>query len=400
MQLALPAGLLDKIFMKYITIITALILLSCNQNKYEWALKYGHGKAYSTPNQILSDFDSYYVLGANLKNKGESPYVLVKLSLEGEVLWELSANDYLESNNLNGGDFKQIVQTNTGKLFIIGTQTDQNKVSAAYLIRVSKDGKIEDKLSVDELSSFNLAQPLNGTIVVLSGYITEDTPTLLFYDENLNKQKEKQISFKGDGNTSNNLMKVHDDNIYLVQSRVSTYSGVSSINVKKLNSNGEIVWDKFFYEDDFENIKAKAGLTYNFVAGILHFSDNKMYVIGTNLNRPYSHFFSIDITSGELVSENLTIADLNSMRNCSESNVLLVKSPSKIMSDGKISKTVFTAIDKNSNEVCYCIMQNMDFPISDFYFNNNDSIFAGYEKLKDYKSKWKIVKLQQDLSNK
>ena len=128
--------------MKYIAIISVLVILSCNSNKYEWVVKYGNGVARSIPDEIIKDSDSYYLLGSNLKSKDESPDVILRLNKDGEVLWDFYAESFRQNNQDDLVKLKQMILSKSG-LFVIGNKSNENEASSAYILKLNQQGKID-----------------------------------------------------------------------------------------------------------------------------------------------------------------------------------------------------------------------------------------------------------------
>ena len=230
---------------KILAIFFFLIFASFLPLNAQWARSYG-GSEDDHASSILQTFDGGYIIAGSTKSFGAGDYdfLILKLTSDGTLEWQKTFGDYLDDYA------NSIQQTNDGGYIIAGRLAIYGTGRNIWIIKLSSDGNVEwQKFHGDPLQcEANSIQQTNDGGYIVAGQIwpSKNTPSN-FWILKLFAQGEIEWkkSYGGSQTELANSIQQTSDGGYIVAGNTQSFgAGSSDIWILKINSVGDIEWQK------------------------------------------------------------------------------------------------------------------------------------------------------------
>jgi len=232
---------------KTVVFILALLTVSVSAHamtvSQQWSKVYG-GDDVDAIYSIIQTIDGGYIAAGGTKSFGVGRHNMwvLKLDSNGEIEWQKTYGLDLANNAYS------IKQTSDGGYIVAGTISDLGDVSAC-LLKLDSNGNITWQRAYSKWSQFKdiLQTSDGGYVAIADGYVEIDGKSVIKFDSAFNVIWVK--SFQGlDVSTSlNTIQQTSDEGYIVVGQTILDYSEYWYDSwVVKLNSEGDIIWEKIY----------------------------------------------------------------------------------------------------------------------------------------------------------
>ncbi len=278
------------------------ILKSNAKGDLEWQKTFG-GKGDDEANSIQQTSDGGYIVAGWTESFGsgkEDVYIL-KLNSKGEVEWQKTFGGE-EDDEANS-----IQQTSDGGYIVAGwTESFGSGYEDVYILKLNAKGEIEWQKTFGERNNFgdsnvdeanSIQQTTDGGYIV-AGCTWPFGPRwwedIYILKLNTKGEVEWQKTFGGGSNDGANSIQQTMDGGYIVAGWTESFGfGYEDVYILKLNSEGEVEWQKTFdgmKDDEANSIQQTmdggyivAGWTKSFGSG--YYEDENVYILKLNAKR-------------------------------------------------------------------------------------------------------------------
>lgn len=208
---------------------------------------------YAGIQQELSD--GGYLLGGStqLPEREYPDFYIIRTDKYGEVLWTHSYGDEVLSESIS-----RLKQNTDGSYIVYGTkQTFKNGPNDLYLAKLnSSRAVIWEKIfgGIEEESPAGFLETSDGGFLLLAtsrSFATSTQIYLIKVDQNGNKVWEKNYGGTG-GDAGKAIIPTADGNYLILATTSSKGVGNFDVELIKINSNGEVIWDKTYGGTDWD----------------------------------------------------------------------------------------------------------------------------------------------------
>jgi len=223
------------------------ILKLNSKGEVQWQKTFG-GKADDEANSVQQTKDGGYIVAGCTKSFGSAGYdvYILKLSSKGEVEWQKTFS--WERDN----EAESIQQTADGGYIIAAVTGDfERRECDAYVLKLNSKGQLEWQKtfggkSFDEANS--IQQTTDGGYIVAGSTYSFGSGGENVYILKLdsNGEVEWQKTFGGEDNERANSVQQTADGGYIVAGRIWPIEYLFDVYILKLNSKGDLEWQKTF----------------------------------------------------------------------------------------------------------------------------------------------------------
>jgi len=230
------------------------------KGEIEWQKTFG-GKDYDEANSVQQTIDGGYIVAGWTKSFGSGGYdvYILKLNSKGEVEWQKTFGGW------NDDEANSIQQTIDGGYIVAGwTKSFGSGGYDVYILKLNSKGEVEWQKTFggwndDEANS--IQQTIDGGYIVAGWTKSFGSRGQDAYILKLNSKGEVewQKTFGGKDDDEANLIQQTTDGGYIVAGWTKSFgSGEKDVYILKLNSKGEVEWQKTFggeYDDEANSIQ-------------------------------------------------------------------------------------------------------------------------------------------------
>ena len=209
-------------------------------------------KPWMVSNDMVQTYDACYVLAGYLSLENDRyprNMMIVKVNEFGEIIWEKMYEDDFPNR------IEKIIKTIDGGYAMIGTQNDDNFYKHTRVIKVDENGdqQWEYLSSIGVKNGFDLIQSDSGELIIVSNHETNPDS----YYRNLNVKK---LDTNGNVIWSSYFFDLDDGHI---MSGIIAKSNIGYIIAGKdglvlyqiaINDNGELIWNQEYDFNEYEDI--------------------------------------------------------------------------------------------------------------------------------------------------
>ncbi|OFX17935.1 MAG: hypothetical protein A2033_15260 [Bacteroidetes bacterium GWA2_31_9] len=281
-----------------------------NNGIYKWKKLFGEVNIKywgGTQNSFIKTYDNGYVLAGQKVNlqTGKNAVLLMKFNQYFDTVW---TKTYL-TDTLFVASY-QCVQADDGGFALVGTiqKPPSSSLPKTLLIKIDSMGNMlwHKEFSYPTYQAFNITKSYDGGFVI-GGMSTNDDWGLIKTDSLGNQKWIKTIGNPNWDDSRVMGLITTKDSCYIITGPYGinkiNYENVYKSHIVKINNNGDIIWDKIYYETYFPNNHPIGDTIYSYFNSVIETDDGSLYATGVkqhNNTNVYSKLYKFN-SSGDTI---------------------------------------------------------------------------------------------------